>query len=154
MKAFSFGGKKPTAKKALPAAVFGGDDDDSRQQRRPAPTSLDAPAPADNAPTAPTADDDVDPLDAFMLTNAKKGAEADAKREAARADTSKSVVDRFADEEDDLETDYYIALEKKKAQLAVQVATRAALRAGAAPVCSPTHCLFPVTPGDAGQVGR
>ena len=60
-------------------------------------------------------DDDVDPLDAFMATNQRKGQEELAKKAAAP-----KAADRFADEEDDPETAYYIALEKKKAQMAAQ----------------------------------
>ncbi|EKX32369.1 hypothetical protein GUITHDRAFT_121478 [Guillardia theta CCMP2712] len=56
---------------------------------------------------APAADLDVDPLDAFMATNAEK-----------MKKPTQSKVDRFQDEEDDPETAYMLALEKKKAEAA------------------------------------
>ena len=106
MKAFSFGGKKPTVKKPVPVAAF--DDDDKK------PATASAPA---------VAADDVDPLDAFMMVNQQKGAQADAKKAAA----PKPTVDRL-DEEDDPHADYYMALEKKKAEAALQ---EGALKTGA-----------------------
>jgi ATP-dependent RNA helicase DDX46/PRP5 len=90
-----------TAKKPVPVAAF--DDADDKKPATPA-----APAPA-------AAADDVDPLDAFMMVNQQKGAEADAKKAAA----PKPTLDRL-DEDDDPHADYYVALEKKKAEAALQ----------------------------------
>ena len=87
MKSFSFGGKKPTVKKAAPAVAFG-EDEDVKQE-----------IPKCAAMTA--ADDgDVDPLDAFMATNQQRGAQEAAKK----AEAQKKMVDRFEDEEDDPQT--------------------------------------------------
>ena len=103
MKSFSFGGKKPTVKKAAPAVAFG-EDEDVKQE-----------IPKCAAMTA--ADDgDVDPLDAFMATNQQRGAQEAAKK----AEAQKKMVDRFEDEEDDPQTAYFIALEKKNAEMALQ----------------------------------
>ena len=101
---FSFGGKKPGAKPRPAAATF---DEESK------------PLVGEGLSTAGAVGihEDVDPLDAFMT-----GVKAEAK--AAPKNTQESL-DRFDDEEDDPQTAYMLALEKKNAEAKAKAAARA-----------------------------